>query len=356
MTSSSKDLDLEVIEDPTTLPEDLDYSTEDSVVMIEHEGIAYFGVIKQDMHADPLDAFQWIDLKVEDEETAKDRCHYRCSDPWETAEVYGLFSVHESFFEVARNSTQFRTWAENRFGKSVTETNGGFAIAANEAMRMVSIEDDDDDEQEDMQHLLSESDVQEYLFNRVDQSPDEVLIHLSDYRYYYHAQFADADDAPSMLLDIKNKEWIEDTKKVAAAIKQALDAGTAPGVFDHGYCGEQRLIDVFEHAKAVKAVGRDLSIGEITSLVKRAVLKSSLDEYNQRAEGDVHVIHTYSAPILSRDEYDEPEYGPVSEVEDGCVGGVIGSDYAKGDGFKDIVAQEIRYLERQSQENQQKAA
>ncbi len=355
MTSSSKDLDLEVIEDPTTIPEDLDCSTENTVVMIEHEGIAYFGVISTDEYVDPNEAFEYMDCKIHDEKEAQSRCDHRSYDAWDTAIDHGLLEDRESFFEVARESHQFRIWAENRFGKSVIGTNGGFVIAANEAMQMASL-DDDDDEQEDLTHILSEEDAQQYLFNRVDFSPNQVVISLEDHRYYNHASFANVDDSPSFLIEIKSKEWIEDTKKTAAAIKQALDQGAEEVSLSHGYCADEKMQEVFRKAKAAKSRNPYLSIGRITNMVKRAVLQSTLDEYNQRAEGDVHIIHTYSAPILSRDEYDEPEYGPVSEIEDGCIGGIVGRDFAKGDVFKDIVAQEIRYQKRLSQENQQKAA
>lgn len=355
MTSTAKALDLKVIEGPTTTPEDLDCSSDDKVVMIEHEGIAYFGVISTDTNADPAEAFEYMDCKIHDENVAKIRYDYRGKDALDAAIHRDLFECRESFFEIARDSHQFRTWAENRFGKSVVDTNGGFVIAANDAMQMASL-DDDDDEREDLSNILSEEDAQQYLFNRVDYSPDEVVISLEDYRYYNHASFADAEDSPSFLIEIQRKEWIEDTKKTASAIKQALDQGAEEVSLSHGYCANEKMQEVFRKAKAAKSRNPYLSIGRITSMVKRAVFKSTLDEYNQRAEGDVHIIHTYSTPILSQDEYDEPEYGPVSEIEDGCMSGIIGLDFAKGDVFKDIIAQEIRYQKRLSQENQQKAA
>lgn len=355
MTSTAKALDLKVIEGPTTTPEDLDCSSDDKVVMIEHEGIAYFGVISTDTNADPAEAFEYMDCKIHDENVAKIRYDYRGKDALDAAIHRDLFECRESFFEIARDSHQFRTWAENRFGKSVVDTNGGFVIAANDAMQMASL-DDDDDEREDLSNILSEEDAQQYLFNRVDYSPDEVVISLEDYRYYNHASFADAEDSPSFLIEIQRKEWIEDTKKTASAIKQVLDQGAEEVSLSHGYCANEKMQEVFRKAKAAKSRNPYLSIGRITSMVKRAVFKSTLDEYNQRAEGDVHIIHTYSTPILSQDEYDEPEYGPVSEIEDGCMSGIIGLDFAKGDVFKDIIAQEIRYQKRLSQENQQKAA
>lgn len=353
MTSSSKDLDLEVIEDPTTTPEDLDFSKEDAVVMIEHEGIAYFGVITAEEYTDPNEAFEYMDCKIHDEKEAQKRCDYRSEAPFVTAINHGLLEDRESFFEVAKESRQFRAWAENRLGKSVIDTNGGFVIAVNEAMQMAALVDDD--EWQDLSNILSEDDAQQYLFNRVDYSSNEVVISLEDQRYYNHASFADAGDKPSFLLELTSQDWIEDTKKAASAIKQALDQGAEEVSLSHGYCADEKMREVFLKAKVAKSRNPYLSIGKITSMVKRAVLQSTLDEYNQRAEGDVHIIHTYSAPILSWDEYDEPEYGPVSEIEDGCMGGIIGRDYAKGDFFREIVAQEIRHQKYLSQENQKAA-
>ncbi|MBD3822860.1 MAG: hypothetical protein IE914_11480, partial [Thiotrichales bacterium] len=323
MTSSEeKALELTVIENPDTVPEDLDCNRYQTLVMIEHEKIAYFGVISSDLEeADPTTAFDYVSCIIYDQKVAIAECNLDGNSPFDYVFGENLLKDKEKFIDVAQDSHQFSVWVDNHFGKSILDTNGGFQIAIKEAMRIASIGDVEDEEYQDLECILSEDDARSYLFNCVDHSPEKILISLEDRR---RASITDDGDKPSMLIDIREENWIKETKKTAAAIKQALDQGAEEVSVTHGYCSDEAIQELFRYAKKVKSMKRHLSIGRITSMVKRAVFKSTLDKYNEIAEGNVFMIQTYCAPIIGRGEFDRPKYGAISEVKDGFRGGIIG--------------------------------